>query len=108
MPPVTKPIKQELRAFAERITPPNQNGRAVAAGPPLTAEQLQEKFGLTTDRHGQPLKPGQLYLAKDAPAVNQLRRLCAAYERGGWAAVECYLQPYRISPAPAGPQPPTV
>ena len=91
-------IRANLQAFADRITPPDATPGAVP-GKALTAEELREKYGLSTDRHGNPLKPGQLYLAKDMPAVNHFRRLCKAYERGGWDQVERYLQPYKTPAA---------
>lgn len=95
---LTKSIKAELRGFADRITPPEPAPGAVP-GKPLTAEQLQQQYGITTDKAGKPLTPGQLYLAKDLPAVNHLRRLCRAFEVGGWDQVERYLQPYRTPEA---------
>lgn len=91
-------IRANLQAFADRITPPDAKPGSVP-GKALTAEELREKDGLTTDRQGNPLKPGQLYLAKDMPAVNHFRRLCKAYESGGWDKVELYLQPYKTPAA---------
>ncbi|MDF7809934.1 hypothetical protein [Hymenobacter sp. YC55] len=90
-------IRANLQAFADRITPLDAKPGAVP-GKALTAEELQQK-GITTDSHGKPLKPGQLYLAKDLPAVNHFRRLCKAYESGGWEKVELYLQPYKTPAA---------
>lgn len=91
-------IRANLQAFADRITPPDTKPGSVP-GKALTAEELREKYGISTDRHGNPLKAGQLYLAKDMPAVNHFRRLCKAYERGGWDQVERYLQPYKTPAA---------
>lgn len=95
---VTKAIKSELKEFADKITPPEPAAGAVP-GKGLTAQQLRDQYGITSDKSGSPLKDGTVYIAKDLPAVNQHRRLLKAFERGGWAAVEAYLLPYRTPAA---------
>jgi hypothetical protein len=89
---LTPEVKKNLRELAEALQP---GGPQVPSKPvTLSAEQMQAR-GLLTDHHGKPVKPGQLYIAKDAPQVNHLRRLEQKYEQGGPRAVELYLEPFK-------------
>jgi hypothetical protein len=97
---ITPTIKKELRAFADRITPPQAKPGSVP-GRGLTGAELKTQYGLTRDAQGQPLKDAERYLTKDVPAVNQLRRLSKAFQAGGWPQVELYLQPFRTPEAVA-------
>lgn len=90
---LTPKITKELHQLAQAITPPDQPPGA-QPGKALTAQELKERYGITTDNNGKPLNPMRLYVAKDLPAVNHHRRLLKAFERAGWEAVEQYLQPY--------------
>jgi hypothetical protein len=90
---LTPEVKKHLRELALAIQPA---GPTIPAPPQmLTAEQMTQRLGITHDVEGKPLLAGELYLAKDAPRVNHLRRLETQYYHGGMAAVERYLQPYK-------------
>lgn len=94
---LTPEVKKHLQEFADRITPP---ASSTATGE-LTGRQLREQHGISTDGKGQPLVDTQLYIVKAPPAVNHHRRLCKAYEQGGYEAVEAYLEPYKTPQARA-------
>jgi hypothetical protein len=90
---LTPEVKKHLRELAEAIQPGGPSLPPPAQT--LTAAQMTERLGITHDHKGAPLKPGQLYVAKNAPQVNHLRRLEAKYEQGGPRAVELYLEPFK-------------
>ena len=85
----TPEVEQQLQQLADALTPKLQHKAPTRA---LTDFELKHHFNITTDAEGQPLKPGVLYRATEAPAINHLRRLRKAYHRGGQVAVEQYLE----------------
>lgn len=90
---LTPEVKKHLRELAEAIQPGGP--KPPQPNVTLTAEQMTARLGITHDHKGAPLKAGELYLAKDAPAVNHLRRLEQKYEQGGPKSVELYLEPFK-------------
>ena len=90
---LTPEVKRHLQEFEDRITPPAK--ASTAPGGELTGAELREHHGVTTDGQGQPLIDTKLYIVKAPPAVNHHRRLCKAYEQGGYEAVETYLEPFK-------------
>ena len=98
---VTSSIKKELSKFAERITPQQAAAGTSVPGKGLTGAELASQYGITTDSKGAPLNPALRYFTTDLPRVNHLRRLCKAYEVGGWPKVALYLKPFRTPAAAA-------
>jgi hypothetical protein len=88
---LTKEVKKRLAEYGAKITTP---GYVPGQPVQLTAEQLA---GVKTDKQGRPIKRGQSYYIAPAPAINHTRRLAEAYQRGGWPAVEVYLQPFNFN-----------
>jgi hypothetical protein len=87
---LTTELDDALKQFADRLPVPEVKYREPVFGSQL----LRDNPGITGPK-GEPIDPnGSYYVGSPTNATNHLRRLRAAYEQGGQAAVVKYLQPY--------------